>query len=78
MHMYVHTSAAVVPQGLPSGTLKAIQNLMTDIKMCYFNDVSQSYESLEPPEMSGKQPTEVLPVLGLGQQVPVLTIASPL
>ena len=78
MHMYVHTSAAVVPQGPPSGTLKAIQNLKTDIEKCYIDDVSQSYESLEPPEMSGKQPTVSIPVLGLGQQVPVLTPASPL
>lgn len=35
-------------------------------------------ESVEAPEMSGKQLTVVIPVLGSGQQVPVLTPASPL
>ena len=45
-----------------------MQNLKTDIEKCQIDDVS--YESLEAPEMSGKQLTVVIPVLGSGQQVP--------
>lgn len=35
-------------------------------------------ESVEVPSTSGKQPTVVIPVSGLGQQVPVLWLTSPL